>query len=84
MHHPMISVTADLPFERIQFDCISSLGESTDGYKYVLVCVCVFSGCIVLKPMKHKDAQTTASVLFEIFSDYGFPMFLQSDNGDEL
>jgi hypothetical protein len=84
MHHPMVALVTEQPFDQVQFDLISSLGESTEGYLYVLVCVCLFSSYIILRPMKDKSAKMTANTLFAIFSDYGFPKVFQSDNGGEF
>jgi transposase InsO family protein len=57
---------------------------SENGEKYMFVLVDVFTGFIMLKPMKDKSASTVARALWEICSVIGFPRVLQSDNGKEF
>lgn len=81
--HPSRSVTASLPGDHYQID-LAQFTPSTEGYVYCLLCVDVFTGFIMLKPLKNKSASTIANELWQIFSVIGVPKILQSDNGTEF
>jgi hypothetical protein len=48
------------------------------------VCIDVFTGFVVLRPLKSTTAETVARKLWKIFSLIGLPRILQSDNGSEF
>ena len=81
--HPAGSVSATLPGDHYQMD-LAHLPLSYDGYKYCLVLVDVFTGFIMLKPLKDHSAEEVARAVWEIFSVIGVPKILQSDNGSEF
>ena len=86
--HELRSVVAQLPWDHIQLDYITSFDESqpilneVDGYKYILVIVDIFTGFTVLKPCKTREAGECVKALWEVFSIMGVPKILQSD-GDK-
>jgi transposase InsO family protein len=80
-YHPSRPVTALLPGDHYQID-LAHFPESPDGYRYCLLCVDVFTGFLIMRPMKDNTAATTARTLFDIFAIIGIPRILQSDNGD--
>ena len=80
---PSQSVTADGPGDHIQID-LAQFAKSEEGHEYCLVFVDVFTGFIVLRPMKNKKASTVARELWQIFCILGVPKVLQSDNGTEF
>ena len=80
---PSRSITASMPGDHYQID-LAKLPTSIDGYNFILVLVDVFSGFAMLRTLKDKTAQTTATALWEIFSVIGIPKILQSDNGGEF
>jgi hypothetical protein len=56
-----------------------------DGdYKWLMVYQDHFTKYIQLRPLKNKSAIEIASVLLDIFSIFGVPAILQSDNGREF
>lgn len=81
--HPSGSVSAHGPGEHFQIDSIVGLPKSDEGYTAVLVCIDVYTGFIMLKPMESTTAAEVARNLLDIFSIIGFPKILQSDNGSE-
>jgi transposase InsO family protein len=82
-YHPSRSVTSFQPGDHYQID-LAEFVTSPDGYTYCLVCVDVFTGFIMLKPLLNKGAATVARALWEIFCTIGIPKVLQSDNGREF
>lgn len=82
--HPASSITANGPADHIQVDTSVHLPESPDGYRALLVAIDVFTGFIVLKPLKDTTAETVAKELWDIFAIIGIPKILQSDNGSEF
>jgi hypothetical protein len=82
--HPANYITAYGPGEHYQIDTSVHLPESPDGFKALLVLICVFTGFIVLRPLKSTAAEFVAKELFDIFCLIGFPKILQSDNGPEF
>ena len=81
--HPARTIDALLPGDHYQID-LATMPLSEAGHKYMFVLVDVFSGFVVLRPLKTKSAVSIARVLWEICSIIGFPRILQSDNGKEF
>jgi RNase H-like domain found in reverse transcriptase/Integrase core domain/Chromo (CHRromatin Organisation MOdifier) domain/Integrase zinc binding domain/Reverse transcriptase (RNA-dependent DNA polymerase)/Retrotransposon gag protein len=82
--HPAQFITANGPCEHIQIDTSVHLPESPEGYKALLVCIDVFTGFIMLKPLRDTTAETVARKIWKIFCIIGFPKIIQSDNGPEF
>ena len=57
---------------------------SSEGYKYVLVAVDVFTRFVFLFALPEKSALCVAKALLTLFGFIGFPRVLQSDNGKEF
>jgi len=70
-------------WSHIQIDC-TELPPSDEGYTTLLAIVDVFTGFVVLYPMKKHDAGSVAERLWELFSLFGLPDIIQSDNGVEF
>ncbi|HVX00123.1 MAG TPA: RNase H-like domain-containing protein, partial [Candidatus Babeliaceae bacterium] len=82
--HPAQSITALGPGDHFQVDTSVHLPPSPDGHVALLVLIDVFTGFIVLRPLKDTTAETVARKLWKIFSLIGYPKILQSDNGTEF
>jgi hypothetical protein len=82
--HPAQFITSNGPLEHIQIDTSTHLPTSPDGHTALLVCICIFTGFVILRPLKDTTAETVASTLWDIFCIIGFPKILQSDNGSEF
>lgn len=69
--------------ERIQIDLkeMTLYADENGGYKYMLTVVDHFSNFAWAKPLYTKRAEETAYHLWKIFSIFGPPLYLQSDNG---
>jgi hypothetical protein len=82
--HPAQAITASGPAHHIQIDTSVHLPISPEGFTALLVCICVFTGFIILRALKNTKAETIASELWSIFCLIGIPIILQSDNGPEF
>ena len=82
-YHPASSITATGPGDHFQIDTSVHLPESPDGYRALLVCIDVFTGFVLLRPLRDTTAETVARKLWKIFATVGLPKILQSDNGGE-
>jgi len=83
-YKPAEWINSKSPWEHIQIDLCLSFPESYDGYKYLLVIVDLFTSFVIVRPLKDKSANSVADVLWDVFSLFGFPKILQSDNGTEF
>ena len=81
---PLTSLLAKKPFSHVVIDLIGPLIVSSNGNCYVFVLVDVCTRFVILEPMPNKSAFCVASILFKIFSRFGFPQVIQSDNGTEF
>lgn len=83
-YRPAMSVHASKPGDHFQVDLSVHLPESPDGYKAVLHLIDVFTGFVVLRPLKTEQATEVAQQLYAIFMLLGWPKVLQSDNGPQF
>lgn len=83
-YHPSSAITAKGPADHIQIDTSIHLPESPDGHRALLVCIDVFTGFVILRPLKTTTAEVVANELWSIFAIIGWPKVLQSDNGPEF
>jgi transposase InsO family protein len=81
--HPVRSLTADQPFDHIAVDSMELPAASRDGYKYVLILVDVLTRYLITRPLKTLSMDEMARTLEEIFTLFGPPKIMQSDNGSE-
>ena len=82
-YHPAHAITTTLPGDHYQID-LAQFERSAEGYEYCLLLVDVFTGFLMLRPLKDRSASEVASALWQIFSIIGPPRILQSDNGTEF
>ena len=82
--HPAQFIVANGPAEHFQIDTSVHLPVSPDGYTALLVCIDVFTGFVILRPLRNTTAELVAAELWSIFSILGLPKILQSDNGSEF
>ena len=83
-HHPAKSIVADMPWDHVQVDLIGSLPTADSGATYILNVVDVCTGYSVLRSINNKNMEIVARELWKIFTDYGTPKIIQSDNGTEF
>ncbi|KAH9248628.1 hypothetical protein BASA81_013698 [Batrachochytrium salamandrivorans] len=68
----------------IAMDTAKSFPTSPRGNNVLLVVICVFTRFIFLRPLQDNSALAVSSALFSIFTNFGFPRVIQSDNGTEF
>jgi len=70
--------------ERWQCD-LSGPYPSSDGYRYICICVDAFSRYLVASPIRDKSALSVAKVLVrDVITKFGCFQSLQTDNGKEF
>lgn len=74
------SAGAQRPFQSWFVDHLGPLQVNCNT-KYALVCVCAFSHFVHCVPVERVDAMTTALELFKLFSQFGLPSAVHSDQG---
>lgn len=77
---PGIQETGPVPCENLLVD-FTELPQA-GGYRYMLVFVCIFSGCVESFPTRTEKAwEVTRILLKDIIPRFGLPLTLGSDNG---
>ncbi|KAL0489318.1 hypothetical protein AKO1_012653 [Acrasis kona] len=72
------------PGEYIHCDILYMEKDSQGGHKYVIVVVDDFTKFVWLRATVSKSAKDVALFLLEIFTQFGFPSTLRSDEGKEF
>ena len=80
---PYRPINAKLPMDHIQMD-LHEFSVASEGRCYLLVVIDVCSKFCWLRALRDKNPITVAKKLWKIFTDFGFPKILQSDNGREF
>jgi hypothetical protein len=83
-YHPPTPIMAYGPWDHIQIDTSVHLPESPNGYTAMLVIIDVFTGFVILRPLRTNKAEIVARKLWRIFCMFGIPKIIQSDNGPEF
>ena len=82
--NPASYITSNGPWDHIQVDCSVHLPPSPEGYTVLLVIIDVFTGFVILRALRTKSAEGIARKLWKVFTIFGIPKILQSDNGSEF
>lgn len=69
---------------RCQIDLIDMLAQPDGDYKFIYVYQDHLTNFFRLRPLRHKSAKAVANVLLDIFTLFGAPAILKSDNGREF
>uniref|UniRef100_A0A2H8TQZ8 KRAB-A domain-containing protein 2 n=1 Tax=Melanaphis sacchari TaxID=742174 RepID=A0A2H8TQZ8_9HEMI len=69
---------------RCQVDLIDMQAQPDGDYTFICVYQDHLTKFVILRPLKHKSAEAIANVLLDIFTLFGAPAILQSDNGREF
>jgi transposase InsO family protein len=83
-YHPPKSVLPDQPLDHWCMDLGTFDVTSSRGNNFMLVMVDYYSRFTVLRALPDKHSTTIAAELLSIFSLFGFPKILNSDNGAEF
>ena len=78
-------ICAKHKFEILQIDLVdmSNIARANENYKYLIVCVDVFSRLAFVVPMKNKETLTIIEAIEEVF-DITEPHIINCDNGSEF
>ena len=72
------------PFAEVMVDTVGKLPETTEGYKYIVTFIDIFSGWVEAFPAKDKSAESVAKIIAtELIPRHSTPPVLRSDNGTE-
>jgi transposase InsO family protein len=82
-YHPSMSIEAENPWDHIQVDDVK-VPISLTGYCNIKVFQDVQTDYVVIRPLKSKEMEESAQVTHGVFSEYGWPKIMQSDNGTEF
>lgn len=77
-------ILANRPFFHIEMDLCLSFPKSYNNMTALLVIVDLFSSFTFALPIEDKKASTVANQLFTLFSVFGWPEKISSDNGTEF
>ena len=80
---PQSSILSSSPMDHIALDLAGPFPEE-NGFKYILLVVDIFSKYVWLTPLVDKSAKQVASSLLQIFTAFGIPKIVSSDNGKEF
>lgn len=69
---------------RAQVDLIDMQSQSYNDYRFIMVYQDHVTKCVLLKALKTKRAEEIAFNLLEIYTTFGAPLILHSDNGREF
>ena len=81
--HPVKSLQAERVWDHVALDTCGEFPVSQRGNRYILVLVDVRSRFLVTRPIPDTKMETVARALYEVFTQFGPPKVLQTDNGPE-
>ena len=82
--NPLRPVSAAIPGDHWALDLAGPFKTSKNGNNYLMVLVDICTRFCILRALPDKQSQTIVKHLTQVFCDYGFPKYLQSDNGTEF
>ena len=71
----------DEPFSKVAFDLVGPLPKSKSGFRYVLTMMDLFTKYPAAVPLKRVDNTTVIEAMMDVFSCYGLPKMLLTDQG---
>ena len=82
---PLGTISATRPFEKLSWDVVGPLPTSSQGNKYTLVIIDLFTKWVEAFPLKDTTATTLATIMLnEVVCRYGVPTSLHSNQGANL
>jgi hypothetical protein len=82
-YHPARTSDASFPLDHVAVDC-AVLNCTSDGDVYILILIDYFTKFVWIRTLPDKKMTTIARSLWDIFSNFGLPKIIQSDNGSEF
>ena len=69
------------PFQKVAFDLVGPLPRTSSGHKYLLTAMCLYTKFPDAIPLKKVDNASVLDAMMQIFSRYGMPHELLTDQG---
>ena len=69
------------PFSKVAFDLVGPLPRSVNGYRYILTMMDLYTKFPAAIPLKRVDNVTVIDAMMEVFSCFGLPKVLLTDQG---
>ena len=69
------------PFSKVAFDLVGPLPRSVNGYRYILTMMDLYTKFPAAIPLKRVDNVTVIDAMMEVFSSFGLPKVLLTDQG---
>ena len=69
------------PFAKVAFDIVGPLPRTTQGNKYLLTMICLFTKFPAAIPLRRVDNETVLNAMMEMFSTFGLPKEILTDQG---
>ena len=69
------------PFAKVAFDLVGPLPKTSSGFRFILTAMCLFTKFPAAVALKKVDNETVIEAMFEIFSNFGLPKVLLTDQG---
>jgi transposase InsO family protein len=82
--NPAQYIAAGGPWDHIQIDTSVHLPVAPGGFTALLVIIDVFTGFVVLRPIKTTSGDIVANEIWSVCCLFGVPKIIQSDNGPEF
>ena len=82
--YPQRSIEAEGPMDHLAIDLGQPGATTVEGNNYILLIVDIATRFVWLRAITSKLPREVAWTLLEIFTEFGFPKILQSDNGTEF
>ena len=83
-YHQLNTICAYQPFDHVAVDLAGPFTTSKNNNHYIHIMVDIHSRFVLIKPIENKKAETIARVWNDIFTTFGYPKIIQSDNGREF
>ena len=77
--HPIPAVRE--PFEHVIVDCVGPLPRTKSGNQYLLTIMCATTRFPEAVPLSNITARSVVRALTKLFSTFGMPRFVQTDQG---
>lgn len=80
--HPIPAVTE--PFSHVLIDCVGPLPKTSKGHQFLLTLMCRSTRYPEAIPLRRITTKTIIPVLLRIFTQFGLPKVIQSDQGSNF
>ena len=72
------------PFSRVLIDCVGPLPKTKSGNQYLLTMMCASSRFPEAIPLRNIKSKTIVKALIKVFTTYGLPKSIQTDQGSNF